>query len=258
MKVVSDKIANGAQIFSELLEFEQVARELCRLTDTYANAGNGRPLPRFVTETTMGLKKSLIKEFGTYFPALHEMIENGKSSDSGMARINDALYAFGGAQREIFAANCVLFADDKRAEIFSQLARAVGDIVVFICIQFNLYNLESGEISMAVQTHCDRCGITPDVLYGLLLQDMRDVGQTWYAFEVMSPLYQDLLDFDPIFAAECEEHMYPLTDAIAQTLISGEQDVAVVRGYLLKYSESTIEKEVNITPAGLISRMKLE
>lgn len=258
MKVIADFSPKAEQILLELITFEAKAKEIESLVAPYAVAGNGRPLPRFVTETSVALRGSLVKNFGRSFQALQDLIENGYGSNAGVGRLHEACYLFNQVQQEIHAANCVLMNDEKRQELQNKMRDVVGDIVVFMAIQYQLYAVHTGNVMLSIQKHCERIKLTPEVFYGVLLQDMEDVERSWYAWEVISSLYGALNDFDPVFVAECEENLYPLSDEMASDILNGVLDVAAARGMLMEHMKTIEVSDVDVTPTSLVSKMKLE
>ena len=258
MKTIANSLPNGDQVLMELLGFMSSAHELADAVAPYSVSGNGRPLPRFIGETAVAMKKSLIKDFASYFPALQNLIENGDGGTQAMNRLHDACFMFNAAQQRIHKVACVIRDDASREEVWELLKTVVGDLAVFICIQFGLYNLGSGEVQMAIAKHCERVGMTPDVLFGTLKQEMDEVERYWWAYEVMSPVYNALNDADPVFLNECEENNYPLTDAMALRIIEGTLDVAEARGMLTEHMLANTERDVDVTPSTLVSQMHLE
>lgn len=257
MKIVADTLPNADKVLVELLGFMSSAQTLADASAPYALASNGRPLPRFIAETSVALKDALVSDFAMYYPALQGLIENGDGGTQSMGRLHNACYSFNQGQQAVHAAKCMLKDDAVREKVMEAFRTAVGDIVVFICIQFGLHNLDSGEVSLAVSKHCERCKLTPDVFYGILKQTLQDVERSWYAYEVMSPMYQPLNDFDPVFVAECEENLYPLSDEVAKKIVEGELDVAEARGTLTEHMKNMVETDLEVTPATLVSRMQL-
>ncbi len=258
MKTIADTLPNADKVLTELLGFMESAQALAEASAPYAIASNGRALPRFIAETSTALKKALIPDFARYFPSLQDLVENGAGGTQSMGRLHNACYMFNQGQQVVHAAKCMLKDDNIRQKVTDLFRTTVGDIAVFICIQFGLHNLDSGEVTLAISKHCERCRLTPDVFYGILKQTMEDVERSWYAYEVMSPMYGPLNDFDPVFLAECEENFYPLTDDIAKRIVEGEVDVAEVRGTLVEHMRNTIETDVDVTPSTLVSRMQLQ
>lgn len=258
VKVVADSLPNAEAVLTEALGFMEAVDMLREAVAPYSLNGNGRTLPRFIAETSVLLKQRLIKDFSVFFPSISNLIENGAGSTAGMGRLHDACYFYNKVQKEIHNNGCMLKSDDIRGELYEQLQTITGDIIVFICIQYGLYALDSGEVTMAISKHCERCKFTPDVFYGVLIGTLEEVDRSWYAYEPISPMYQALNEFDPNFASECEESMYPLTDAMAKDLVEGRVDVAKMRAVLVKFNKETCQVDVDVTPATLVSQMRLE
>lgn len=257
-KVVADTLPKADKVLSEVLNFMEVAQTLCSAVAPYSIASEGRMLPRFIAETSTEMKNNLVKDFAIYFPNLQELVEDGTGSGLGVGRLHDACYVFNQAQQAIYKAGCVLKGDEEREAIYEKLHTVIGDIAVFVCIQFGLYHLDTGEVQLAISKHCERCRITPEVFYGVMQQTLQDVERSWWAYEVISPMYTALNDFDPTFVSECEESMYPLTDEMAKRIVEGELDVAEARGTLVEHMKTLVETDVDVTPATLISQMRLK
>lgn len=258
MKVVADSFDNAGELFRALLGFEDQAMEMWKQVQPFSKAGNGRALPRFVTETSVQLHKLLVSDFSMMYPSIASVIENGLGgTDASFGRLHDAVYQFNAAQQTLHAKNCVVMADADRQKLTEQLSQVVGDLVIFTIVQFGLFRLEQGEVTLAVQEHCEAAGMSPDVLYGILQQEMEEVGQTYYAYEALSPYCVALNELDPNFVAECEEILFPLTDAMAEQILDGTVDLPYVRGLLLDAQKGHKEVEVNVNPETLISQMQL-
>ena len=258
MKTVVDVFKDPSKVLSDLLSFEEVAKSMAAEVAPFSIAGKGRALPRFIAETSQAIRKLIVHDFSMSFPAISEIVTNGEGLDSSYDRLHDACFAFYEVQDYVTKQNCVVRDDKQRTELYNKMCRIIGDLVVFTCTQFGLYKLDSGEIQLSVKQYCEKCNITPEVLYGLLLQDMEDVGQSWYAYEIMSPLYKAMMDFDPVFTEECEEELYPLTDAMAQNLLDGSVDVVALRGMFLEKYKGSIQKDSDLSPASLISMLKFD
>lgn len=258
MKIVADSFDNAAQVLEELMEFQQVAVHMAENTAPYSVAGAGRPMPRFIKETAMQINGLLIKDIKAAFPSLNLVISNGVLDDNAVARLNDALYVFGDAQQILFKGKGVILKDNERVAVYNKLCQVVGDLCIFIGIQYRLFALAGGQVPMSVSARCERLGITADVMWGLLLQDMQRFGQTWYAWEILSPLYNDLVAFDPGLVAECEDAFFPLTEEVAESVVSGKVDPSVIRTQLAAWLSQTKEREVEVTPANMMAKMRLE
>ena len=258
MKTVANTFKNADALLRELLAFEGVAMDMWRECAPYHKAGNGRTLPRFITDTSVALKGLLVGDFSRAYPDIHYVVENGDGgTDASFGRLPEALYTFDAVQKEINGKNCVLMDDKTREAISEKLALVVGDIVVFTAVQFGLHRIEVGEVMLAVQSHCERVSISADVFYGLLLQDMKEVGQSWYAYEALSPYCAAINEFDPVFVAECEENLFPLSDSMAASLLNGEVDLVYARTVMNEYTKGSEEHDVDVTPSTLLSKMKL-
>lgn len=259
MKTIADVSKDAGSMLTELFDFKDTAKRLVAACGPYTKYANGRPLPKFVTETSMEMRKYLVQNFQTAYPHLAGMVEDGLgSSDAGFQRVHDACYKFNEAQRAIVDKKCVLMNDADRNAICAKLNQAIGDVVVFILIHFDFASVrEERGVMLCVQSSCEAKGITPEVLYALLLQDLDDSGEMWYSYEPISPMYKALQEFDSAFMEECATCDFKLTDAITERLVCGELDIAAVRGACLEGAAATQEQEVNLTPSGLISAMNL-
>ena len=257
MKTVPDTIKNAEAVLDALLDFKCVAQNLALSVAPFEVEGNGRTLPRFIVETSVAMKESLVHDFGNRFPALSTYITNGEGISN--SRLHDACFNFNIAQREILKHNCVIKDDATRQNIFDRLNLTVADIIIYTCMQFDLMSLADGQITVAVQSHCERTKISPDVFYGILMQDLCDTGNTWFAYEKISPRYSDFMEFDAVFASECEEAFFPITDADADKLIYGEVPLDKYRIKLNKFLRRTVETDKDeVSPSSLVSMMKLD
>lgn len=259
-KVIADTFTNAGAVLGELVEFMNVAHDMYDALQPYSKASGGRTLPRFITETSISLRQCLIEDFSMRFPNIESLVVNGEgASESSYGRLHDACYIFNDVLHKVSEANCVFTSDDSREKMLNKLANVIGDLAVFICVQFSIKTSTEEElIYRSVQEHCDKMGISVDVFYSLLLQELEDVGRSWYSYEPISPLYQSFQDYDPILFNECEEALFPLTDDLTSKLLAGTISVPAVRGMMLEFSKGTEETEVQVTPATLISQMKLK
>lgn len=258
MKTVKDTIDNAEALLKELLDFQDVAKGLRKECSLFKDANNGRKPARFVAETSTAMQKLLVREFAFAYPAISKLIENGKdASDGSFARLHDACFQFNEAQQTLFKRHCVLPDDASRSEVSSKLDKTIGDISIFIIVQFQLYNTGSDEVTLAVDKLCSAQGITAEVLYGLLVQDMRDAGQQWYAYEVCSPLYDDMCRFDITIVEQCDAVQFPLTDELAEKLVSGEVDIPYLQGLIQDMERNSPEQSIDETPFDMLSSMEL-
>ena len=260
MKTIADPSKDAGSLLTELFDFKNTAQGLVRAAGPYTKYANGRPLPKFVAETSAEMRKLLVKNFRTVFPFWSGLVEDGLgSSDAGFQRIHDACYQFNEAQRVLVSKNCVLMTDNDRRSVCDQLNQAIGDVVVFILIHFDFTSIrEEKGVMLCVQSYCEAHGITPEVLYALLLQDLDDAEQSWYSYEPISPMYRILQEFDSVFMEECSTCNFKLYDNMTERLVSGELDIAAVRGACLEGASASQEREGNMTPSSLISAMNLD
>lgn len=260
MKIVADSFTGAAATLRELRDFEIRVYDMYTAAAPYSVGANGRTLPRFVVETTQELQGYLVKNFTISFPAIQALVVNGEgATENAYSRLHDALYLFNEVQRTLQQRGCVLPDDASRKEIQGKLARVIGDIVVFICVQYDLKSaIETGDTYQSVASLCEKQGITVSVFRDLLMQDLLDMGECWYAYETVSPYYQALQEFDAVLAAECEDALFPLTDEMAKKLLDGEIDVPYVRMLLNDFVKDSKEVDVEVTPATMMSKMNLE
>ena len=258
MKIVSDSFKDADKVLADLLTFEDVAKGIADNIAPFAIGGKGRALPRYVVETSQALRPLLVKDFSMYFPAISAIVINGEGDDQSYSRIHDACFIFHEVQTIISENHCVIRDETLRKDLYDRMCKVVGDIVVFICIQFKLYRLEDEEMMLSISRYCESTNVSADVFYGLQLQTLGDYKQSWYSYEVLSPYYSAMVDFDPIFLAECEENFYPLTDDLSAKILDGTLDIPSLRGKFLEMSANTEISETRETPMSLIEKMKLE
>lgn len=258
MKVVSDSFPHADKVLEELFEFMSSAETMKEHLIPYSIGGNKRALPRFITETSVALRQSLISDFVISFPSIHSLVENGNTESMSLSRLHDAIFKFDVVQKAVHKANCVIMADDDRSQLCEKLNDVIGDLAVFTIVQYNLYKLDTGDVTVSVHAHCEKVGITPDILLGSLTDMLAEAGRTWYAYEPISPLYDALDACDPVFMAECEEALYPLTDAMATKIVDGDMDIAFARSQFAAHMKNMVEEELNVTPTTLLEQMRLD
>lgn len=254
MKVIRDLFNDADSMLSELMAFEAVTVELAKNAAPYAIGGNGRSMPRFLAETSTEMRKLLVHNFSLTYPAISAAISNGKLASGSSTRLFDACTTFDAVQRQINDAKCLLKTEADRQTVYDRLCQVVGDLVVFTLIQYQL-DLLPEEVTMSVASWCERSGITTDVFYGLLLQDMKTHGQSWYAWEPISPLYEDMIAFDMALVSECEEAFYPLTDETAELLVSGKMSINTLRNQLAAFMSDMEVVETTDSPTEMLKRM---
>ena len=240
MKIIEDSVRNEEKVVRQLLDFLHLAKGLSEQTASFEKAGAGRKLPRFIAETAQGIQKYLVEDFGVEFPDINSIISNGEMSGGVSQRLHDACYKFGNVQKELQAENCVLRFDDLRERITDTLMDVVSDLAIYIIAQFSLHTAND-DVELGVHKVCELKGITKGVLYGSLLEIQENTGKDIYAYEPISPVYQLLLEADPVFVEECSDAFFPLTKEMAEKIIYGEVTLETAREQLSDYIKESIE-----------------
>ena len=257
MKIIADTLTDAEGVLTALQDFIEDAKSLSIAAAPFEIAAEGRTLPRFIAETTVALKTGIVKDFKSKYPSLAVFVVNGSGNSNN--RLHSAMVNFDHAQRLIVANRYVLKDDTIRQTIYDILQSVVADLVVYTINEFKLYEVgDTGNIFLSVNNFCEKRRFTVDVFYGLLLQTLDDTGLQWYAYEPTSPMYSMLQEFDPAFATECEEAMFPLTDADAKRLVYGEVSIDTYRAKLNRYLLENKEEEKKVSPFSLVGKMSLE
>lgn len=258
MKVIADTIKNADAVFAELNAFSNTILELYRDTMEYSRTDRKDPLPRFVSNTTLGMKSHLVYNFSAQFPNIASLIINGQGGGSGeVARLYTGCFNFNEGQKAVQSKKCIFLSDADRTPVNTAFGTAAANIIVFLCSQFKLYDYDN-EVYMSVHKYCEQQGVTPGVLYDLLQGSLLEVGGTWCAYDTMSPLNAAMEDLDPIFLEECRDAGFPLTDELASKILDGELTVAIVRGNLDAYKSGEEEIEGEGTLSSFVDSMSLE
>ncbi len=266
-KVIADEFHNASATLLELLDFESVALKFYENLLPFSSCTERVSLPKYIVNTSTELHKLLITDFGQYFPTIKRLLVDGKgNTEHSFWRIQDACFRFSNIQQAVYEKGCKILDDAIREDLSEEMSTVVSDLVVFIAIQFGLYTADQSEVYRSVEEYCDANGVTVDVLYGTLLSDLESVEGSWYAFEPISPCYQDVMRLDPTFLDECEENTYPLTDDVAMKIINGDMTLNAARK--LMYSSGSKSELVtgndgeegfkSFSPARLIESMKLD
>lgn len=264
MQVIADTLQNAEEILNESLSLLDVSLTLCDACMPFqewmrVNKQHKSP-PVYVAETGRKMKEHFIENFQTSYPALASGIING-SLGIASYRINDGVFRIGNCLIKIKDRKFMIMSDDERRTLYADMQQAVADLVVFVIITFSLHQFSTGVCTLSVSKLCDRRQVNPTIFYAELLQILKDTGRTYYAYEQLSTYYNELLAVEPIFLAECEEQDLPLTEDLAQKILDGELTAAAVKEMLTrtgKGGKGIEEKEININPFSMISRMNLE
>lgn len=256
MKVVADNIKEAPALLRELVEFKTVAMKLYYATRPFSSEAPGTKLAKFATETTLEMKRSLVKNFESTFPTISSALING-SVTIAAERLQGACRIFDLGQRELTKKNCVLVSDADREIPHIDFGDVVTNLVVFILSQF-LSSQDEDTVFLSVMEMCEREGVTPDVYKGSLMDDLEFVGGKWCTYDPVSPLYDVMMESEPEFLAECRDIGYPLTDEVCQQILDGVTPVAMVRGDLNQYMKGIEEVEMEGTMSSFLKGMSLE
>lgn len=257
-KVIEDIMPRAEDVLAETVDLiYQVfhASEWLRPFGKWAQEKFGS-LPQYLAQSAAGLKAANIAGFDFNYPALSYVVANGQSNDEGMRRLHDGLYRLGQFHNTLVEHKYLVKFDTEREELLKQAKQVVGDLAIFVITQYKLY--EDGGHYMSVVSYCEKQGVSPSVFYGDMLMKMAWADAAPYGYELISEWRQPLLDVDPVFVAECEEHGFPLTSELSQQVVSGTLPVAEARDLLAQFLQQSEETTVEgMTPANMISRMNL-
>lgn len=259
-KIVEDPVQNGSSVISEVTELiSELWDAVYWLYPTNSQVARREGGPaKYVVASRTALSRSVFSGIEARYPCTFGLVMDGRISDAGAPRLTDAIYKLGNAVQEMKRLKCLIKSDADRASLRDLISQAIGDLVVFLIIQFKLYDQET-EVYMAVANYASGKDVSPDVVYGELLDWLATTKQSVYGFEICSRYYTKLQEMDAVFLAECEEYFFPLTDDLCEGLVSGNLLISDVRSQLTAFKKGSIEEEdEKITPDNIIKRMQLD
>lgn len=260
MQVIKDPIENAAAIMTETTGLLGLANTLDSATLPVAELMKVSKVkktpPVLIAEAGKSLKEHDEENFEVLCPTLASAAKNGKLGDFSY-RMHDAMYQIGEVILAARKVKYMVVKDDQRKQLNEMAKTAIGDLVAYLVNTFAMWDSETS--CMAVASYCERNGITQDLLYGTLLENMKNAGQTHRAYEPMSPVYTELMAADSVFMAECSENDLPLTDDQAMQLLRGELTSSEIMDQLTKGRVVTpFSKGEEVTPFNLLSRLSLD
>lgn len=258
-KIVADNIKNTEALIREtttLINAVTYARYMLCPFDADRKE-EYKTLPAYITSARKVLSQLPLADFDINYPTLESIVQNGNAIEDARARLHDAVYRLGELNKELRAKKFLVKLDTDRAAL-EELARvAAADLSIFLLTQFS-YPKYPDEVMLGVTQYCDSKGVTPDVFFGGLLAVLEEYNEKPYGYEALSPYRDRLIEVDPAFVAECEEHSFPLTEEMAIKIINGDMQISEARGELADHLRQSTEVEVEgVTPLNMISRMEL-
>lgn len=212
---------------------------------------------KYVVTARSHLQALKIGNFSRRYPAIASLVGNGDANDNVNWRLEDSIFQIGGFKEKLEKSKYLLKTDADRADARESLSAAIGDLLVFLIIQYNLDRTD-GSAYLSVVEHCNAKGITPEVFYGEVLSMLDCAGQAPYGYEVCSKYYEDIQDIDAGFAAECQEAMFPLTEDLCEQLVNKKVAVAVLRDKLNEFKKQVEVREVkDVLPSNMITKLNL-
>lgn len=261
MQVIADNIKNAESVLGELTTAITRVTALCEaatpLREAMKQGGPRKSPPVYVAETGKKMKENFIEDFGAEFPTLSSGISNGWLG-SASYRLHDGIYKLGTSLITMKERKFMVMSDEERATLCEALKDVLADFAIYTIIAFQLHLTPGEQYTLAVSKLCERRQVKPAIFYGEMLQVIESTGRKYYAYEPLSPVYNDMLATEPAFLAECEEQRLPLTEEMAMDILSGELLVTMALDQLLKENSEMESTEVDVNPMSLISRMNLE
>lgn len=261
MQVTADNIHQADAVLNELLTVTDVTLDLADaatpLREAMKKFTTRKSPPVYMAETGRKMKEKFISDFSVEYPTISSGITNGRLGPASY-RMHDGLYKLGTALRKMSECKFMVLSDDDRVVMHDALLDAAADFAIYTIIAFSLHLAPSEHCTLAVSSLCERRKVTPSVLYGELLDVIKNTGRSYYAYEPLSPLYSDMLATEPAFLAECEDQGFPLTEEMAREILDGTVPAAQVLETLMKQNADMESTEVDVNPFSLISRMSLE
>ncbi len=259
MQIVKDQVENASSLLEELMSMMALAGRVDEATMPLAELMRRSPVkkspPVLIAEVGKALKDCDVEDFEVMYPSISTAIKNGKLDVNGR-RIYDAVLKMGDALIEIRKSKYMVAKDDQRQYLNSMAKDALADLAIYIICTYRLF--DSSTCTMAVNQYCERAQYSPDVLYGTVLGVLQGTGRSYYSYEVMSPLYSELMANDAAFMAECEDKDLPLKDEQVERILRGEATTTEIMDELLKQDNELVHEECAISTFELMSRMNLD
>lgn len=259
-KIIEDRMPQAKGVLEETVHLVKELRNVANSLELFTEEMRQEyaTLPRYIAATAVALRTADISGFDVNYPCLSSILADGQGDDDGLQRLHDGLYRVGKIHSELSNVKYMVKFDNQRIRLREDAMHAVGDLVIFILTQYNMYGIEDDGCYLSVNSYCEQQGITPSVFIGELLLDLEWSGCTPYGYESISEYRSALMDFDPGFLSECEEHAFPLTSDICEKILDKKLSLSEAREMLsdfLKQSEETAVE--GMTPANMIKRMNL-
>lgn len=259
IKVLEDNIKDAKALLSEahaLIGLLTKAIPWVQGSQSEEAKRNGGP-GKYIVLSRAALQSMQLTNFDRCYPTVAAVIANGRAEEFGNGRLVDGVYKIGQFNAKLQAAKYLIKTDNERQEVRELLYAILGDLALFIIMQFGLAT-NTDAVMLSVQEYCEAQRISPDILYGELLGLLEEIEQSPYGYEPISPYYDDLMGMDPVFVAECEEAQYPLTEDVAQRLLSGALSIEEARGQLAEFQRQVTQVEVKgIDPGNMVSKLNL-
>ena len=266
VKIVPDKLKNASQVLFESYSLLHVLLDAYYWSQPFKlQKANYPTLPKYVVASKAGLEKCGLASFDVNYPALCAMTNNAENSEDSSKRLLDGLSSIGTVKKKYIQNKFVIKTDEDRLSICEELIGAIGDLAIYMVIQFELNRADGCEL-LSVSELTGRLNITQDVLYGEMLSIMDKFSQYPYGYEPISKYYADLLDTDAAFVAECADCGFPLTDDKCVEVLSGVTGLVKVKKEVEEFKKRATFSDVddvgtdtNVTaPKTVISLLGLE
>lgn len=257
-KVISDTIKDAGTLLTEVTDLLFIlsdARQWVQPSSSQECLRAGGPA-KYIVQSRMQLQKVNLSGFDRNYPTIDSALSNGKAEDAAAARLVDGVFKIGKFKELLTGNNFMLKTDAQRQEADKLLCVAIGDLAVFMILQFHLHQPEI--IHLSVQEYCTRQGIGQDILYGTMISVLESVGQAPYGYEEASPYYDEMMGIDAGFLAECEEAGFPLNEELCKQILGGTVTLEAARGQLYEYKRTTTEVEVSgMDTLNMVERLNL-
>lgn len=256
-KIVRDVVDDAEEL---LVEVSELLEELVGVLNGLAPSSE-RPentsIPNYILVVSKNmLSKAKLANMDACYPALAKAIPSGQC---GVAtpRLHDGIFKLGELNTSLVSNKFIIKSDTERAQLRTLCKEVIADFAIFSILLFNLVG-KDGEVFLSVAEYTNKCGISVDVLYGIMLRFLELAEAEPYGYEYISPYYDALMEIDSDFIDACEEANFPLTSDLADKIVAGRLSIPKAQLLLETYIKNVKADVVDdITPLNMLEKLRL-